>query len=162
MPKRIPIQVAKDLAKAQGLKQVIITAFDHDGREHVVTYGVTKIDCAQAAQGGNFVKAALGWPGTKCGEVPARIKALEKKAKERDALYAAGCRLIRQAGALITTVSIGGLLDVIWPMVPTATLDGIMEKPLDPELSTKLNVIKLEADKLDLTETPVVRLANKV
>lgn len=159
MPKRIPIKAASDLAKKHGLKQVILVAMDTDGREHVVTYGSNKVDCAQAAQGGNFVKKALGWPEDKCGDLPARIKLLEKKAKERDTLYAAACRQVRQAGALIAHVSIGGLLDALWPMVPIATLDGSLDKPLlDVDLKKKLEQVAKEADRIDAQEHDSARV----
>ena len=58
MPKRIPITAAKRVAEEQGLKQVVLIAFDGD-RVHVVTYGVTKKDCAAAAAGGRWIMSAL-------------------------------------------------------------------------------------------------------
>lgn len=42
------------------------------GREHVTTYGTTKVACEQAAMGGNRVKQALGWPEEMCRATPAR------------------------------------------------------------------------------------------
>lgn len=73
MPKRIPIAAAKRLAQAHGCRQVIILAWD--GKEtHVVTYGETKGDCIQAAEGGNKVKRALGWPEDLCKAEPYRAR----------------------------------------------------------------------------------------
>lgn len=71
MPKRIPIAAAKRLADEQKCSQVIIVAWDGE-RMHVVTYGKTREDCAQAARGGNVVKSALGFPDGKCRDAPAR------------------------------------------------------------------------------------------
>lgn len=73
MPKRIPIKAAKTLAEKYDLDQVIITAWDGE-RMHVVTYGRSLEDCKQAAQGGNFVKKALGFPEELCNEVPSRVR----------------------------------------------------------------------------------------
>lgn len=73
--KRIPIRVARDISKEFDLSQVVLVAFDKKtGTTHVVTYGQTLDDCAQAAQGGNFVKKALGWPDDMRHDQPARVK----------------------------------------------------------------------------------------
>lgn len=53
MPKRVPIAAAKRVAEEQGFKQVVIIGWDGDNT-HVVTYGVTKKDCAQAAKAQEF------------------------------------------------------------------------------------------------------------
>lgn len=58
MPKRIPITAAKRVAQEQGLKQVVLLAYDGD-RIHVVTYGETKKDCDQAAASGRWIMSAL-------------------------------------------------------------------------------------------------------
>ena len=61
--KRIPITAGKEISEKYGMTQVIICAWDKElNRTHVVTYGKTKEDCIQAAEGGNFIKKALGWP----------------------------------------------------------------------------------------------------
>lgn len=58
MPKRIPIAEARRVAQAQGCKQVVLTAWD--GRlVHIVSYGVTKEDCRQAARGAQAMKQWL-------------------------------------------------------------------------------------------------------
>ena len=88
MNKRIPIRAAKDLAKEFNLDQVILVAYERDAQKHehmthVVTYGKTRLDCDQAAQGGNMVKKALGWPEKFCNTKPSRILKLERAAQER-------------------------------------------------------------------------------
>lgn len=83
MPKRIPVQAAKDVAKAHGCRQVIIAAWDGE-RTHVVTYGVNTEECAQAAEGGNKIKDALGWPESIHAEPP-RVKALKDKINDLEA-----------------------------------------------------------------------------
>ena len=60
MPKRIPIAETKRVAKAQSCKQVIIMAWDGE-LSHCVTYGETKEDCRQAAEGGRKLMQVLGW-----------------------------------------------------------------------------------------------------
>lgn len=73
--KRIPIQVAKDIAEKYGQAQVIIVTWDaKEGLTHVVTYGQTLTDCDQAAKGGNLVKRALGWPESQCQAEPTRVR----------------------------------------------------------------------------------------
>ncbi|SIO37222.1 hypothetical protein SAMN05444166_4175 [Singulisphaera sp. GP187] len=76
MPNRIPILAASDIAKAHGCSQVIVLAWDGK-KTHVVTYGESVEDCDQAAQGGNRVKVALGWPESLCNEEPSRVKKLK-------------------------------------------------------------------------------------
>lgn len=53
MTKRIPITAAKRVAEEHGLKQVLMIGYDGE-RVHVVTYGVTKADCAAAAKAQDF------------------------------------------------------------------------------------------------------------
>lgn len=70
---RIPISDAKTIGNKLGYTQVIITAFDKTtGTTSVCTWGKSQEDCIQAAQGGNFVKKALGWPPEKCNDKPSR------------------------------------------------------------------------------------------
>jgi len=71
--RRIPIEAAKDIADKYGQNQVVIVTFDKStGLTHVVTYGKSVEECAEAAQGGNFVKRALGWPESLCNAKPKR------------------------------------------------------------------------------------------
>ena len=71
--KDVPISAAKRIAKQYEKDQVIIVTWDKEhGLMHVTTYGKTIEDCRQAAQGGNFVKRALGFPEELCNSVPDR------------------------------------------------------------------------------------------
>lgn len=72
MPKRVPITAAKKLAEEQGLRQVVVLAWDGD-LAHVVSYGKTKSDCHQAAKSAAWVKKALTSP-TPIPELPAADK----------------------------------------------------------------------------------------
>lgn len=74
--KRIPIRVAKDISQEFDQDEVIVVTWDSKtGTTHVVTYGKTKLDCEAAAEGGNRVKRALGWPEKLCNAKPARVDA---------------------------------------------------------------------------------------
>jgi hypothetical protein len=81
MPKRIPIQAAKDVAAKYACRQVIIAAWD-GALTHIVTYGESVEDCDQAATGGNFIKKALGWPESLCNAEPSRVTKLKARIKE--------------------------------------------------------------------------------
>jgi hypothetical protein len=84
MPKRIPISSAKRFAQENDCKQVIIAAWDGE-LTHIVTYGATTEDCAQAALGGNRIKEALGWPKDLRTE-PSRVRQLQARIKELEVL----------------------------------------------------------------------------
>lgn len=87
MPKRIPIAVAREVGRANGLSQVILCAWD--GKlTHVVTWGKTTEDCSQAAIGGNRIKNALGWPKDLHAE-PSRVRALREAAVQAEQELAA-------------------------------------------------------------------------
>lgn len=79
--KRLPIKCAKEVSDRYNLRQVILLAWDGT-MTHVVTYGKSLDDCAQAAQGGNLVKKAMGWPPDKCKCKPSRVKKLEYQITE--------------------------------------------------------------------------------
>jgi hypothetical protein len=82
---RVPIAAAKRLAEAYGQSQVIIVTWDkHRGVQQVATYGVSLTDSTQAAQGGNRVKVALGWPESLCAAEPARVKRARVRKAARD------------------------------------------------------------------------------
>lgn len=51
--KRMPIAAAKAVAEKYGMRQVVLLAWDGE-TAHAVTYGVTKADCASAAQAQDF------------------------------------------------------------------------------------------------------------
>ena len=72
---RIPIGEASKIGNKYNQTQVIVVTFSKvDGYTHVVTWGKDIKDCEQAAQGGNFVKKALGLEDKLCHATPARIK----------------------------------------------------------------------------------------
>ena len=71
--KRIPITAARRIAEEFGQQQVILVTWD-GAITHVVTYGATREACEQAAQGGNRVKRALGWPEELCNAEPAHVR----------------------------------------------------------------------------------------
>ena len=82
--KRIPIADAKRIGEAHGYSQVIIVAWDQKtGIESVCTWGKSITDCDQAANGGNFVKKAMGWPDEHCHAKPSRIKRKEELHKHK-------------------------------------------------------------------------------
>jgi len=75
MSKRIPIAAAKRIADEYDKDQVIVVTWDKaTGTTWVTTYGKTVQECVQAAEGGNRVKRALGWPESLCNAKPARAK----------------------------------------------------------------------------------------
>lgn len=82
MPKRIPIAAAKRIADEFECSQVIVLAFDAQGATHVVTYGRTRKDCEQAAEGGNNMKRVMGWPESLCNAKPARARSAPEMAVE--------------------------------------------------------------------------------
>lgn len=42
--------------------------------QHITTYGKTKFQCIDAANAGNFLKKALGWPEKLCNAKLSRDK----------------------------------------------------------------------------------------
>lgn len=84
MPKRIPISAAERIATEHDCQQVILVAWDGE-LTHVVTYGKTVEDCDQAAQGGDFVKKALGWPESLRGDLPSRVQKWKDRALTAEA-----------------------------------------------------------------------------
>lgn len=81
--KRIPVSAAKAIAKKYSQNQVILVTFDKtENRTHVVTYGTSLEECKQAAQGGNFVKKALGWPEHLYQDIPVSPQNNESSLKD--------------------------------------------------------------------------------
>jgi len=82
---RIPIEVLKEIAKKYGLSHIIMLAHqDLVGpvvKDHVVTYGRTVEQCSEAADFGNKLKDALGWPESLRTQ-PSRVLKLQKRIKE--------------------------------------------------------------------------------
>lgn len=84
----IPISAAQSLAELLDLRQVIIVAWDGE-KSHVVTYGGSVADSANAAAGGNLVKKVLGWPASLNSESP-KVLALQARIAELEAQVASG------------------------------------------------------------------------
>jgi len=80
MSKHISIYAAQKFAKEQGLRYVVVYAYDGE-RSHIVTYGESTEDCAQAAEGGNKIKDLLGWPKSLHAE-PSRVRKLKSTLQE--------------------------------------------------------------------------------
>jgi hypothetical protein len=68
----LPEQLER-FARELGLTQAILTGWSPDGTMHVVTWGDSLTDSAQAAQGGNAIKRALGFPETLCRTLSPRV-----------------------------------------------------------------------------------------
>jgi len=76
--KGIPWETAKEIAEKFDKDQVIIVTWDKTHQKtHVATYGKSDEDSWQAAEGGNLVKKALGWPPKLCCDIPERFKKKE-------------------------------------------------------------------------------------
>lgn len=77
---KIPIKALKELSKKYGLDHVIV--FATEGKtQYVATYGRTIEECSEAADFGNKMKDALGWPES-LHQQPSRVRALQKRIKE--------------------------------------------------------------------------------
>lgn len=79
----------EQFARELGLTQAILVGWAPGGTTHVVTWGSSLTDSAQAAQGGNFVKKALGFPECDCMALSPRVaqalRAQEDRALRSDA-----------------------------------------------------------------------------
>lgn len=85
--RRIPIADAKAIGNKHGYSQVIIVAWDNKtGTTSVCTWGENQEQCEQAAEGGNFVKKALGWDEKLCNTKPAGQIKRENLKKENEEL----------------------------------------------------------------------------
>jgi hypothetical protein len=81
--KLIPVDAARRIAEEYAQDQVVVCTFENTtGRVHVVTYGKLLDDAENAAQGGDFVKKALGWPERLCNSIPPRLQALADALKQ--------------------------------------------------------------------------------
>ena len=78
---RITIKDVKELAKKNSLTHCIVFGFD--GKQQcVATYGANVEQCDQAAEFGNNLKTALGWPDKLCHDEPSRVRQLKNKIKQ--------------------------------------------------------------------------------
>ena len=81
---RLPIKALKELANKYNYSVVVVYAYDVDGKiSHVATWGRTIKLCDQAAQWGNMMKDALGWPKS-LHAMPNRVKKIQERLKERE------------------------------------------------------------------------------
>ena len=84
---RLPIAAAEHVARTHDFLQVIVLAWD-GYQTCVATYGTTAEQSAQAAEGGNRIKRALGWPESLCRAESAKVAALHARIAELEAQLA--------------------------------------------------------------------------
>lgn len=78
---RLPIKALKELGKKYKYDVVVVYAYDSkNNMHHVATWGRSIKLCDQAAQWGNMMKDALGWPKSLHG-IPNRVKKLQDEIK---------------------------------------------------------------------------------
>lgn len=77
---KIPVKALKDLANTYGLDRVVVFATNAN-TQFVSTYGRTVEECSEAADFGNLLKDALGWPAS-LHQQPSRVKRLQKRIEE--------------------------------------------------------------------------------
>jgi hypothetical protein len=76
---RLTIKALKELANKFGYSVVVVYAWDDENKmQHIGTWGRTIRLCDQAAQWGNMLKDALGWPES-LHAVPSRVKKLQER-----------------------------------------------------------------------------------
>lgn len=77
----VPIERLKELSKQYHLSHLILFAYHPESKEHhIVTYGQTQEGCGQAADFGNQLKDALGWPES-LHKQPSRVRRLQNRIK---------------------------------------------------------------------------------
>lgn len=84
--KKIPVKALREFCQAQGLQVAVLLGWG-SGVQHIVTWGKTIEQCAAAAESGNKLKAAIGWPESLHAEPP-RVKKLQNRIKELEAQVA--------------------------------------------------------------------------
>lgn len=78
---RLPIKALRELANKYKYSVVVAYAYDDKNKmQHIATWGRTIKLCDQAAQWGNMMKDALGWPERLHAE-PNRVKKLKERTK---------------------------------------------------------------------------------
>lgn len=77
---KVPIKALKELSKAYNLDHVIVFATEGN-MQHIATYGRTSDECSEAADFGNMLKDALGWPES-LHQQPSRVRKLEARIRE--------------------------------------------------------------------------------
>ena len=81
---RISIERVKELAKACGLSHCVVYGWDGK-QQHVATWGKTIEQCSEAADFGNKLKTALGWPESLHSQ-PSRVRRLQARNKELESV----------------------------------------------------------------------------
>ena len=66
----ISIATAKEIRETLDATHLVIFAVGADGVQHVATHGATAQNAQQAADAGNRLKTALGWPEKLCTTKP--------------------------------------------------------------------------------------------
>ena len=90
---RLPIKALKELANKYKYSVVVVYAYDSEKKmQHIATWGRTIKLCDQAAQWGNMMKDALGWPKSLHAQ-PNRVKKLQEQTKQ-----------LKEAGELMSNV----------------------------------------------------------
>lgn len=69
----VEIEEAKRIAMAHGLEQIVVWSFRTGQGQHVTTWGDPLRHSALAAEAGNHVKRAAGWPPEKCQDLPGSL-----------------------------------------------------------------------------------------
>lgn len=72
----IEIPEAEALGQAHGLHQIVIWQFREGVSQHVTTWGEPLRHSLLAAEAGNHVKRAAGWPENYCQDLPASLAKL--------------------------------------------------------------------------------------
>jgi hypothetical protein len=72
---KVPIKAGKDFCNRYGKDEVIIVSYNKTaGVTWITTWGRSLEDCKSAAESGNNLKKALGWPEPLCHATPNRLK----------------------------------------------------------------------------------------
>lgn len=66
----IPVSIVKSWREQIGATHIVVFAVSPDGRQHVATHGETEPNAKEAADAGNKLKTALGWPEKSCNDKP--------------------------------------------------------------------------------------------
>ena len=66
----IPIATVKGIREALGATHVVVFAVLAEGEQWVGTHGATEEAARQAAEAGNRLKKAIGWPSESCNARP--------------------------------------------------------------------------------------------
>jgi hypothetical protein len=80
----IPIKELKELSKKYSYDHIICFA-TRGKMQYVATYGRTIEECDQAAQFGDKMKDALGWPES-LHSAPSRVRKLQKRIRDLELL----------------------------------------------------------------------------